>query len=396
VLPAIPIGPLALDTAVRIGLLRSPVVQVVLADVGLAEADLWQASTLPNPALDLVHGFPGSGVAVTTIGFGLGVVRALQLPLRRRVAAAELAATELRVADAILGVMIDVQRAYVRVQHGQQLLELRRTVADATAASAGAAKALRDAGNVPALLLDAELAMAAESATEVSEAEGALATARAEMERLLGAGVADTAWTIPAVLSDPVAGDLTFALLDSLAIRRRLDVAAAREGARAAAAALGLSERFRLLPDGTIGLFLEREPDGRFAGPTVSVPVPLFDQGGAAVARARAMLRQRVALHDALVVTVHAEVRARLAQLRSAEGRARQQRTVVLPLRRRVVDETQRHVNAMDVSVFALLQAKQSEIDAGRLYLDALRDYWMSRAELERATGGVLPASTAR
>jgi len=392
---SIPAGPLALDSAVRLALLRSPHVRVTLAEVGLAAADLWQASTLPNPVLDYLYGFPTSGIAVSSSGVGFGLVRALQLPLRRRVAAAELAGTEQRVADAVLGVMSAAQRAYITVQHAQQLLELRQSVVTATAASAGAAKALREAGNVPSLVLANEEAVAAQSVADVSVAEGELASARAELARLLGAGVGDTAWTTPARLADPAPTEWPVATMDSLAVARRLDVAAARESARAAASALGISERFRLLPDGTIGASLEREPDGRFAGPTVSVPIPLFDQGGAAIARARALLRQRVAVHDALVADVHSDVRARLAQLRSARQRAQQLRTVVLPLRRRVIEETEQHVNSMDLTVFALLQAKQGEIDAGRLYLDALRDYWLARAGLERAAGGVLPVPSA-
>ncbi len=45
----------------------------------------------------------------------------------------------------------------------------------------------------------------------------------------------------------------------------------------------------------------------------------------------------------------------------------------------------------MAMPVFMLLSAKQAEIDAGRAYLESIRDYWMARAELERATGGALP-----
>jgi len=249
---------------------------------------------------------------------------------------------------------------------------------------------------VPALVVAGEQALAEQSVADIAEAEGVLATARAELGRLLGAGVGDTAWTIPGRLRDPVTTTWPLGALDSLALARRLDIAAAREGARAAASALGFDQRFRLLPDGTIGVFLEREPDGRFAGPAGSIPVPLFDRGGAAIARARAQLSHRVAQHDALVVDVHAQVRTQLAQLRSAGRRAQHLRTVVLPLRRRVLDELQRHVNAMDASVFALLQAKQAELDAGRLYLDALHDYWLAYTGLERAVGGALPAPGTR
>ncbi len=388
---AIPAGPLEMDAAIRLALVRSPRVRASLAEVGISQAELWQAATLPNPVLDLLYGAPRTGISVSNVGVGFAFVRAIQMPLRRRLASAELASTEAHVADVVLGVMTDVQRAYLDVQYAQQVLELRTTFAAATAASAGAAKALREAGNVPAVVLLSEQAMAEQSVADVAGAEGALVGSRAELGRLMAAGVGDTTWTIPERLRGPGTDKWPVGALDSLAVALRLDVAAARESARAAAIALGLDERFRLLRDGTIGVFLEREPDGRFAGPSGGIPLPVFDRGGAALARARAQLAQRIAWHDALVVDVHAQVRTHLGQVRSAAQRAHHLRTVVLPLRQRVLDEVQRHVNAMDASIFALLQAKQAELDAGRRYLDALRDYWLARSGLERAVGSALP-----
>jgi cobalt-zinc-cadmium efflux system outer membrane protein len=46
--------------------------------------------------------------------------------------------------------------------------------------------------------------------------------------------------------------------------------------------------------------------------------------------------------------------------------------------------------NAMLAGVFQLLVAKRDEIDAGRGYIEALRDYWIARCDLERAVGGEL------
>jgi cobalt-zinc-cadmium efflux system outer membrane protein len=306
-----------------------------------------------------------------------------------------LRSAEQRVADAIFGVVIQVQRAYLDVQHAQQALELAQTVATATAASAGAARAIRDAGNLPAVVLAGEDAMAAQSIADVATADVVLSEAKAELGRLLGAGVGDTLWTIPDRLADPLPEQWSLGSLDSLAIARRLDVAGALASARAAFSAVGLANRFRLLPDGTIGGFVEGEPDGRFIGGTASITLPVFDGGGAAVAKARAMLERRVAEHDALVVDAHAAVRGALARLEGARRRAVQLKTSVLPARRRVLTESQLQVNAMAMPVFTLLQAKQSEIDAARMYLDALRDYWSARADLERATGGTLPARSA-
>ncbi len=389
----IPTGPLALDSAARLALLRSPHVRAILADVGIASADLWQASRLLNPTVNGNYGFrQGGGIALSGIGVAFSIVSALQVPLKRRIAAGELRGAEQRVADAVYRSVLDVQRAYVAVQHAQQLVELRENVAQVTAASAVVARALRDAGNLPALNVAAEEAMAAESVTSVASADAELALARAELGRLMGAGVSDTAWTIGPLLEDPSAAMWALSLMDSLALARRMDIASARDMAEAAAQSIGLRQRFRFLPDGTIGVARERDTDGLFVGPTAAVTLPVFDGGGAAVARARAVFTQRVATHDALVVNAHAEVRSALAHLQTAQRRALQIRTVVLPARRRVVTESQLQTNAMALPVFALLQARQMEIDAGTMYLDALRDYWFARAELERATGGPLPA----
>jgi cobalt-zinc-cadmium efflux system outer membrane protein len=49
----------------------------------------------------------------------------------------------------------------------------------------------------------------------------------------------------------------------------------------------------------------------------------------------------------------------------------------------------------MLVGAYQLLQAKQNEVSSYREFIEALRDYWLARAELERATGGSLPVALA-
>jgi cobalt-zinc-cadmium efflux system outer membrane protein len=76
-------------------------------------------------------------------------------------------------------------------------------------------------------------------------------------------------------------------------------------------------------------------------------------------------------------------------------AQAQQQIKVVIPLRHQIVEQSQLEFNAMQIGVFELLQAKQSEIDAGREYVESLRDYWLARTELEKALGGRLPVAEA-
>ena len=49
----------------------------------------------------------------------------------------------------------------------------------------------------------------------------------------------------------------------------------------------------------------------------------------------------------------------------------------------------------MLLGVYQLLQAKQNEINSYREYIEAVRDYWIARADLDKAVGAHLPAESA-
>ena len=93
---------------------------------------------------------------------------------------------------------------------------------------------------------------------------------------------------------------------------------------------------------------------------------------------------------QALAIEIRSQVRAARNRMAAVRARADYYRRVVLPLRAKVVDQTQLQFNGMFASVFQLLQAKQAQIDAGREYLESLRNYWIARSELEKAAGGSL------
>lgn len=45
----------------------------------------------------------------------------------------------------------------------------------------------------------------------------------------------------------------------------------------------------------------------------------------------------------------------------------------------------------MNTSVFQLLIARRDQIEAGRAYVEALREYWLAAADLEQLLAGRLP-----
>ena len=61
---------------------------------------------------------------------------------------------------------------------------------------------------------------------------------------------------------------------------------------------------------------------------------------------------------------------------------------MVVPLRERVVALSQQQYNSMLIGIYQVLIAKQNEIAAYRELIEAARDYWIARADLERAVAG--------
>ena len=91
-----------------------------------------------------------------------------------------------------------------------------------------------------------------------------------------------------------------------------------------------------------------------------------------------------------LAIDVRAEVREAGGRLAAAHDSIRHYREAILPLADRVVEETLKFYNGMLLGVYDLLQAKQSQINAGRDYITAWREFWVASADLEHAIGGTL------
>ena len=384
--------PLTSESAVQVALLSNPSLQATYEDVGVAQAELVGAGLLHNPVFDAEVRFPeGGGSAKVDLAVVADFLDVFQIPLRKRLAKTALQAAELRTADAVLGLAAEVREAYAAAVAAQQLLELRRTVNEAASAAAEVAKRLHDAGNVTDLAMASEQAQAESAQLELATAEVEAQTARVRLGRLIGS--VDDGWRLPPGLPDAPADLLTPDELEQSALKQRLDLRAVERRIRNAQHALGGARRFGGVDEVELGGGAEREEGDWSFGPNLAIPLPFFNQGQARIAAARADLRRARAERDALVLQTRAEVRTAAAQLASAQSRATRLRDVVLPLRRRIVDETQLQYNAMDVGIFDLLRAKQDEVEAQTQYVTALRDYWTARAKLERAAGGRLPGS---
>ena len=389
--------PLTVETAVQVALVNNRTLQATYEDLTIAQADLVQAGLLQNPVFGAGVSFPIAGSAQT--GFGLSVsqdfLSVFLLAARKKVAEAELRATERRVGDAVLRMAKEVEIAYYSLTAAQQIAAMRRTILEAGDAGLDLALRQHAAGNISDLDLANEQGLYEQVRTDLLRSDADVITARETLVRLLGLWGADVGYRVVDKLPELPDDEIAVDHLESLAVSRRLDLAAAHEEARAVSHALAMAKNYRWLGGTSVGAGVERAPEGfTVAGPNVGVELPLFDQKRAVIARLEGQLRARLAREAALTVEVRSEVRATQGRMLATRAVVERYAKVVVPLRQRIVALTLERYNGMLVGAYQLLQAKESEVTGYREFIEALRDYWVARADLERATGGALPLAT--
>ena len=384
---------LRVDGAIQIALLNNQQLQAVYEDLGVAQAALVQAGLLKNPVFDAAVRFRfGGGPVNPEFAIAQNFLDLLLIPMRKRVASADFEVAKQRVCGAVLDLAGEVRVAWYQLQAELQLLELERAVMDAGEAAADAAARLRAAGNITDLELANEAALAAQTRLDVAATEAHAVDLRERLNSLMGLWGTQTEWTVAGRLPDlPAEEDMDLSAVERRAVAASLDLAAMREQVAAMRERLGLARVTGPLPSLDLGAVADRDDGAWEMGPSIALPLPVFDQGQALVATSASELRRAKRQFHALAVQLRAAARASRNRMIAARQRAGYYRGVLLPLRARVVAATQLEFNAMQVGIFQLLQAKQQEIESGKQYVDALRDYWIARTQVTQILDGRLP-----
>ncbi len=376
------------SSAVEIALLNNHRLQATFEELGIARADLLEARLIRNPVLGAEIRYPSRPIELSLTQ---SIMDLITLRRRKGVAAASFEAAKQRVADEVLRTIAEVQSVFYKLQAAEQTRRMRQSAVDGARAAAELAIRQHEAGNISDLDLENEQAMFAQAKLDLAGSEVDVLDERERLNRLLGVWGVQTTWRLRANLPELPSSEVDLEDVESLAVSRRLDLGAARHEVEAAARAVGLA-RPEAIGEILAGVHREREPGGlNTTGPAVDLPIPLFNRGRARRARAEAVFRQAVENYAALAVQIRSEVRGARDHLSLARSRAEYYKDVLLPRRERIVAFSQERYNFMLADVFQLLLAKQNEIAARGGYIEALRDYWIARVELERAAGGSLP-----
>jgi len=385
-------GELTADRAVQIALRRNRDLLATLEELGLARADLIAASTVRNPVVDAELRFPADPTSPFEIAVTKTLVDLIRLPARRRAGLASFEAARLRVTGAVIGFAAEVRADYYAHLGAARELVREEVVARSAEAAAGLARRQHAAGNISDLDLENQQALYERAKLELARAGLEAQQTRERLRNDLGLVDPATVVRLPEAFPPVPESDLADRApeeLERTALEKRFDVGAARSELEAARRAVPTA-RLGALDELAVGVHREREPEGtKTTGPSVTIPIPIFDRGEARKARAVATFRQALQRLNALELTARAEVRTACQRLLEARARAAYLRDVVIPRRQRILSLAQLEHNAMLRGVFQLLAAREEEARAQRELLEGQRDYWTARAQLDVALLGV-------
>ena len=387
--------PLTAHAAVQIALLDNPELQARYEQLGVSQADVVQAGLLSNPIFNFDIRFPAAPFHGWDASVAQNFLDILLLPTRKQIAAAQFAATKAQVTNAVVTLAQRTRAAYYRLVGDQQMVTLESRIKQGAAAQLDLAKKLRQAGNSPPIAYDQQLTLYEHVRLQLAMDKATVLEDHERLNALMGLWGKEGNWTVPARLAIPPTHDLSLKGLEAVALKQSLSLVAARQRLRADAIALRISGIAGLLPGAAIGLDYVRDPDVRGTlGPAISLPIPIFNQGQPQVAIAEAQYRAAYRSYQAAAIRIRAKVSEAWIAMHAAHQEVLFYQRIMLPLRKRMVDETQLAYNGMYVSGFVLMESKLAEIDTARHYVQTVQRYWLARQQLRQVLGGLIPSQT--
>ncbi|QDV89885.1 Outer membrane efflux protein [Phycisphaerae bacterium RAS2] len=425
---------MSLDSVLHLALSNNRALRADLQTIAQAKADLVQAGLLPNPMLSMLLAFPeGGGRSRIEFGLSQDLASLWLIPSRKKAAQGMLRQRILSFADTAVVLVNDLRSNYYSLQYQVRAVDLQGQNI----------KLLEDISRI----LEARLRAGESGQLDVYFIRGRLLEAqldqvtlradeqitRQTLMRQMGVANAAADWKpkpLDVVLNVITAPE---AELVDAALRQRLDAQAAQWELEASLADFQ-QQKLRLIPTFGVGLGGER-PERRalpgrkiladtarssiangaltapeiesrgqrnqerrqmidlVLGPTIEVPLPIFDQNQAQVAKAQARTRELQKRWEEVEQRVIEGVRAALIRRRLAEERVRLLEHSLLPQWHANLTVARQTFLAGRESIVTVLLAQETLIRTQLSHAAALRDLETATAALERELSGRIPES---
>jgi outer membrane protein TolC len=388
--------PLTADAAVQVALLNNRGLQADYNALGVSEAD-YVAATLPPivPAISVER-------ALTEWEFGIerslavGLVKLATWPKRKAIAATSFEAAQYRAIEATFRTAADTRRAFFEAVGARQRVGFLERARQTASLAAELTTKLGETGAATRGAQARASAFYAEVSAELAKARLDADRAREALIRQMGLwGSAAADFKLPSTLPK-LPKIRSVAEVEAEAVRRRVDLIAARLELDATAKELGLTNATRFLSvleitaTGTTEWVrhdgeTEREETGSLE---LHVEIPVWDFGETGRRRAVETYMQAVNLLVERAVNVRSEAREAYRAYRATHDIARQYQNRVIPLRNLIEEESLLEYNGMLIDILDLLNTERETIDSNVAAIEAKRDFFIAEVDFQAALIG--------
>lgn len=380
--------PLSVDAAVQIALLNSPALKTSFAELGVAEADFVQTGRMRNPSFTFGR-VSGGGDAEIDRSVMFDIAGLLTLPVRTQIGKRRFEQVKLLTAARAVQLASETRRAYFTAVAAAQSAAFAEQVRTAADASSELAERMAHVGNWSKLDQARERAFYQDAVTQLARTKHEALASREQLVRLLGLWGAQQEFVLPDRLPDLPGQPQEIKNAEAQAMSQRLDVLAARRDSESTASALGLTKATAFINVFDAG-YQNKSTTGlpRENGYEISLELPIFDWGGARVAKAESLYMQSVYRTTDIAVKARSEVREAYSAYRTTYDIARHYRDDVVPLRKKISDEVMLRYNGMLASVFELLADSREQLASVNTAIETQRDFWIADTKLQTAING--------
>lgn len=377
--------PLSADSAVKIAILNNRGLQADLAGLGIAEADVVQAGRLRNPVISFAR-TEGGGDRDYERKFLFDLMGLLTLSTRSEIERRRFEVAQLNVANASLDLAQNTRQAFFSAVAAQEAAKYQEDVMTATQAGAELAKRMADVGNFSRLRQQREQLLYAETSAELARTRQYATRERERLTRLLGLSGLQRHFTLPNRLPDLPAEVIPEKNVVQQAMDSRLDLRMAKTEISGLAKSLGLSRSTRFV-NVLEASYLNNNAAGspHLRGYEIELSLPIFDWGQARTAKAESLYSQAMHRVAEMGINAESEVRDAYGAYRTAHDLARHYQDEIVPLRKRISEETLLRYNGMLIGVWDLLADARQQVAGINAAIQAKKDFWLAESNLHMA-----------
>jgi outer membrane protein TolC len=388
-------SPLTLGDCINLAMAQNPLVQSAREQFQASIARVRQARAFPQPSLDI-----DSDLQPELTDFGgygeryIGISQTIPFPgktyLRGRVAREESNQVSTDLDNLVLDVTFQVTESYYAVLLAEERLEYAAQNQEFAQDFLAMTELKFEAGDVPRVEVVRASVEAATAGNQLRRAENELRLAKARVNFLLGQPSSSPLELQGQLKTDPVSYDLDEITGWALELRpeiRRINHAIAREN-------LVKKQGFAsYLPDFEVGAARHKivgEETTWDVTLSLALPVFFWQPARGEIAEANANLRalREEAAHLANAVSL--EVEAAYVELTAADNQIRLFEEEILAQAEEAFEMYQFSYEQGEIGGFELIQARRTLNEARTSYVDALFNYDVARAAIEKSMGRLI------